>query len=121
MINETYRFKGKITEVRIWKLARTSQKIKQNMHRRLQETESGLVAYWPLNEANSDTIYDKTSHANHGTIAAANWVQSELPLAAVKFHVELEVEQMMAKKPDKNSPQSIETAASKAPLSEKPA
>ena len=118
--NETYRFKGKIAEVRLWKLALTAQEIQQNMHRRLQGNESGLVGYWPLNEADNDIIYDKTSHANHGAIAAANWVQSELPLANVKVHVELGVEQIMAKKPDKNSPQSSETEANKAPLAEKP-
>jgi cyanobactin cluster PatC/TenC/TruC protein len=95
--NETYPFKGKIAEVRIWKVARTQQEIQKNMHQLLVGNELGLVGYWPLNEGSSNTAYDKTSNANHGIINGANWVQSEVPIIVPESNFELGVIKTMSK------------------------
>jgi cyanobactin cluster PatC/TenC/TruC protein len=95
--NEIYPFAGKITEVRIWKVARTQQEIQQNMHQHLQGNELGLVGYWLLNEGTNNIAYDKTSNANHGIINGANWVQSEVPLTSTESNLELGVTKTMTK------------------------
>ncbi|MGL1885934.1 MAG: fibronectin type III domain-containing protein, partial [Reichenbachiella sp.] len=60
-------------EMRIWNVERTAQEIADNMSAHLIGNESGLVAYYDVNdltfEANNMTIPDKSSNANAGTIA----------------------------------------------------
>ena len=41
-------FKGQISEVRIWNVARTASEIADNYTNRLTGFETGLVGYWPL-------------------------------------------------------------------------
>ncbi len=92
-------------------MVRTQPEIQQNRHHRLTGNESGLVGYRLLNEGSSNTTYDKTSHANHGTIHGANWVQSEIPIANPQSNVELGVDQIMAKD-RKTTPSSSEAEES---------
>lgn len=74
-------FAGQIADVRIWNVARREE-ISANPGRRLEGNEPGLVGYWLLNEGSGTSAQDKTSSANHGTIAGSvNWVSSDLPLA----------------------------------------
>lgn len=44
-------FKGEIHELRIWERPRTASKLAQNMLIKLSGKETGLVAYYPFNEA----------------------------------------------------------------------
>jgi hypothetical protein len=78
--NESYAFRGKIAEVRLWNVVRSSDEIKANMKQRLKGNEAGLVGYWPLNESSGNTVTDKTGKGNNGTINGATWVQEELPI-----------------------------------------
>ncbi len=64
-------FVGLIGETRLWNTIRTEAEISANMHRRLRGDETGLVGYWPLNEAAGTVIYDRTSSANHGSLVGA--------------------------------------------------
>ncbi|MDZ8110650.1 MAG: LamG-like jellyroll fold domain-containing protein [Nostoc sp. DedQUE12a] len=84
--NETYPFQGKISEVRIWNVARTQQEIQNNLYQRLGGNEPGLVGYWPLNEGSNNIAHDRTSNANHGTINGANWEQSQVPFSSPKSY-----------------------------------
>lgn len=45
-------FRGKISDVRIWKTARSHQEIQATMHQRLTGGEPDLLRYWPLQEVN---------------------------------------------------------------------
>ena len=65
--------KGKISEVRIWNVARTQQQIQGNINRELTGNETGLVGYWKFNEGAGTIAYDSAG-ANHGTIHGATWV-----------------------------------------------
>ncbi len=74
-------FSGKIDEVRIWNIARTATQIRENMTRTLEGNESGLVAYYGLNEAGGTTVYDATSSSNTGILTNmdenSDWADSE--------------------------------------------
>ena len=59
---------GLIDEVRIWGVARTQAEIRADMRRRLDGNESGLVAYWPLDEGGGETIYDRTANSHGGLL-----------------------------------------------------
>ena len=59
-------------ELRIWNVVRTADEIKNNMHRSLVGTETGLVAYYPFGEAAGSTTTDDASTYNHiGTLSGA--------------------------------------------------
>ncbi|WP_016949096.1 LamG-like jellyroll fold domain-containing protein [Anabaena sp. PCC 7108] len=76
-------FKGEIAEARIWNFARAQGMIQETMSYRLTGKETGLVAYFPLNDGSGNVATDKTSNANHGTINGATWQQEELPIKDV--------------------------------------
>jgi hypothetical protein len=67
-------FKGLVDEVRIWNHARTADQIKRYMNVRLTGKETGLVAYYPMNEGTGSTAYDKSTNSNDGTITGASWI-----------------------------------------------
>ncbi len=66
---------GKIDEVRIWNHARTAEQIKRYIHTRLYGTETGLVAYYPMDEGTGSTAYDMSQNSNNGTITGATWIK----------------------------------------------
>ncbi len=68
-------FTGRIDEVRIWNHARTAEQIKRYMHTRLYGTETGLVAYYPMDEGTGSTAYDMSQNSNNGTITGATWIK----------------------------------------------
>ena len=73
---------GKLDEMRLWNIARTSQQIRENMHLTLDGTETGLVSYWQLNEGTGFTITDPVN-GNTGTMQnmdLSNWVNSTAPV-----------------------------------------
>ena len=67
-------FNGEISEVRIWKKARTEQEIKTTKDQLLSGTETDLGAYWTLGstDVNQVTVNDKAGTAN-ATIKNATW------------------------------------------------
>jgi len=74
-------FYGQMDEVRIWDVARTGAQIRENMMRTLDGDESGLVAYYPLNESSGTIAYDATDSTHNGTLTnmdgETDWVDSE--------------------------------------------
>ncbi|MCU0546308.1 MAG: LamG domain-containing protein [Oscillatoriaceae cyanobacterium Prado104] len=83
--DEAYYFRGKISEVRLWNVARSPEEIQKNMSCRLTGNEPGLVGYWPLNEGSGNTVSDKTVKGNHGPISGATWTEPGPQLVVAKL------------------------------------
>jgi len=76
-------FDGTMAEVRVWSVARTDTEIRENMHKRLTGTETGLVAYYRLDEGTGTTATDSAG-SNDGTITGGSWTtDSPLPQASL--------------------------------------
>lgn len=56
-------FDGKLSDVRLWDVVRTSTQIKDNMNQQLVGSETNLVGYWKLD----GNFNDSTSNANNLT------------------------------------------------------
>ena len=68
-------YNGSIDDVRVWNVIRTQTEIQDNMNTELLGSETGLVAYYPLNQgiAAGDntaiaTVTDKSANALNGTL-----------------------------------------------------
>ena len=76
-----YFFNGKISEVRVWNVALTQDKIQANMSRRLIGAAKGLVGYWSLSEGSGNIARDRSKNSQNGTIyGEVNWNQSMIPM-----------------------------------------
>jgi len=69
-------FEGKIAEVSIWNKALTQTQIQYLMASSPQNSEDGLVGYWPLNYGSGATAYDRSSNSNDGNITGASWTNT---------------------------------------------
>ncbi len=65
-----YGFVGQIDDVRVWKGARTSAQVQQDMTTPLIGTEPGLEADYPFDEGQGTTAYDQTPNQNDGTLGS---------------------------------------------------
>lgn len=84
------KFNGAMDEVRIWKGIRTQQQIQQNMCRRVNGSDSNLVAYYRLDEGTGSTVYDQTANHANGTIVGRvsnTWIVSPAPIGDTSFYV----------------------------------
>jgi hypothetical protein len=70
---------GSIAEVRIWNVARTHQQIVDAMNISLVGDETGLVAYWPLNEGEGQTVTDLTANGIVGQLGSTPDVDANDP------------------------------------------
>lgn len=70
--------KGKITDVRLWNVARSQHQIFADIHRTLAGTETGLVGWWRFDEQEGVTAQDDAG-ANDLTVAGDPWAMFELP------------------------------------------
>lgn len=61
-----YQFEGEIKEIRIWNYARSATEIKDSRMTHFVGTETGLIAYWRLNENFGQTVYDCSPNGNNG-------------------------------------------------------
>src|SRR5262245_22435760 len=74
---------GQLTEVRVWKVARTEAQIRQTMFRRVSATEPGLAGLWNFDKVENGLVQDATSASHHGKLmGAAKTVQADFPGAA---------------------------------------
>jgi len=81
--NEFEYVSGIIDEVRVWSVTRSAADIQSNMFRTVAGNETGLVAYWRLDEGSGTSITDQTGNGNNGTFANmddTDWVISTAPI-----------------------------------------
>jgi hypothetical protein len=79
-------FNGKISDLRVWKTARTQAEIQADMYKRLSGKELNLVAYFPLNEikleGSTRKVLDLAGN-NHGIVTKAITVDDNtLPIGS---------------------------------------
>ncbi|PWU08704.1 MAG: hypothetical protein C5B50_28975 [Verrucomicrobia bacterium] len=77
--------RGQLDEIRIWSLARDQAQIQATMNRALVGSETGLAAYWRLDECGGSVIYDASgASSNAGTLSnGVSWAASTIPFAPV--------------------------------------
>lgn len=67
-------FDGAIDEVRLWNIVRTGDQIRTGMADTLSGTETGLVAYWRMNEGSGLTADDLSGNENQLSVSDIAWV-----------------------------------------------
>ncbi len=68
-------FKGIMDEARLWNIARSAEEIAETMQEPLQGFETGLVAYWRMNEASGNILTDAGLFNHHGYLSGTQWWQ----------------------------------------------
>lgn len=71
LLSSVNQFEGNIHELRIWSRPRTASKIVSNMLISLSGKETGLIGYWPLNDADGVLAVDKVHKRN--ALVNAKW------------------------------------------------
>ena len=66
-------YDGEMAHVRIWNVARNATQIERNYLRSVDNTATGLVGYWKLNEGTGTTVLDSSTNSNSGTINGATF------------------------------------------------
>ncbi|MGB0403595.1 MAG: LamG-like jellyroll fold domain-containing protein [Salibacteraceae bacterium] len=77
--NESEEFNGVIDELRIWDVARSQTQIRDNMCQKLAGDESGLLAYYRMDNASGTSLSELTSNGLTGTLNNMNntdWILS---------------------------------------------
>ena len=73
----SYLFDGYLDEVRFWSVARSIGDIRANMFEEIDNTTSGLEAYYKMSNGSGTTLTDNDNSAtNTGTISGATWATS---------------------------------------------
>ncbi len=68
-------YDGAIDNVSIWNISRSASEIQGDYLNELNGNESGLVAYWKMNEGTGTTIADSTANSNTGSfVNSPSWV-----------------------------------------------
>jgi RHS repeat-associated protein len=70
-------WKGRLDDVGIWTVARTTAQIQSDMNNTLTGNEPGLAAYYRFNEGSGNTAFDAT--ANHNDASLGNGVAADAP------------------------------------------
>lgn len=85
-------FAGQIAEARVWSTARTPAEIQTFMLRRLGGDETGLIAYWKLNDGQVEHVQDSSKNKWNGVQRGVDWNPSDLPLAIVTVEQEIQID-----------------------------
>ncbi len=76
---QTNFFSGEIDEVRIWNVVRTESEILDAYKKKLSGKESGLVAYWSLDEGDGKFVTDLTGKNHYGTMNGGVFWSTDVP------------------------------------------
>ena len=85
---------GDLDEVRIWKVARTSNEIQTGMLNRMNGDEAGLAGYWNFDEGAGTVATNQTALLLNGSLGAGNanqmpvWISSMIPFSAAPTTLE---------------------------------
>jgi gliding motility-associated-like protein len=66
--SQSFHFKGKLDEIRLWSKSLTTMEIRSDLCRKLSGPESNLIGYWNFNELNGTTLFDKSARSHSGTL-----------------------------------------------------
>ncbi|MEM7333864.1 MAG: Ig-like domain-containing protein [Chloroflexota bacterium] len=73
-------YEGGLDEVRIWNVARTQTEIQDNMNQSLTGSETGLVAYYKMDDGTGTTLSDSTTNSNDISMvnfeSGTDWITS---------------------------------------------
>jgi len=81
--SESQFFDGRIDDLRIWNVARSSSEILDTMNTLLEGDEPGLVAFYRFDETSGALLPDGTANGNDGSLhnmEDVDWVASGAPL-----------------------------------------
>ena len=73
-------FKGRMMEVRMWNIYRSTTDIRTAMNNPLSGTEPGLVGYWKLNDGTGQVVNDFSLQNNDGQLGSTSAVDVNDPL-----------------------------------------
>ncbi len=88
--NEDNMVTGQMDEVKIWKVERSIEEIREMMCQKMTGNEAGLMSYFPLNEGSGNAVTDLGPDANHGTFAGlpqSAWVASGAAIGDTSVYV----------------------------------
>lgn len=78
-------FTGQLANISVWNYSCPRAEIQKHRHQPLVGNEQGLVAYWPLNEAQGTTVNDQTANAFNGTLHGnPSWDIAQLPFGITR-------------------------------------
>ena len=69
-------FEGQIADLRVWKIVRTAEDIKNSMYLQLTGKEVGLVGYWRLGGISEGKVVDFSVNGNDGTVYGEPYVSA---------------------------------------------
>ena len=83
-------YPGSINELRVWKMQRTAQQLRENMNRPLTGVEPNLVGYWPFSAGSGQIFPDQTGYGANGEWSGVDdpiWQTSLAPVADEAPHL----------------------------------
>ncbi|MGD8857308.1 MAG: LamG domain-containing protein, partial [Chloroflexota bacterium] len=88
-------FSGTMDEIRVWNITRTPEAIRSTMFAPLQGDETGLVAYWPLNDGAGQFATDGSGNGQIARLGSTDtpdgqdpaWVISDSPVLDPLFQL----------------------------------
>ena len=103
---------GRLSEVRLWNIARESSEIQGSLAHRLGGNEPGLVAYWPLDDGDpvsgeGEIVHDRGPQGIHGTTDATWETDDQLLLAPAEEPISESASPIMAGEELSESPESV--------------
>ncbi len=81
---QTPNWHGQVCELRIWSVALGERELEANSVLTLSGNEPGLVAYYPLNEAQGDLARDHSGRGQHFSITGAAWTPCTAPIGRTR-------------------------------------
>ena len=72
-------YNGELDDVRVWRVARSEEEIRESMLLSLSGMEAGLVAYWELNDCLGKHAREKTGESKHDAkLHGGTWTTSSI-------------------------------------------